>query len=116
MHTGHRRRRPAARTRPPRLPARSASHGPACPDRRLRHIGSVGTGWSDTERQAIAALLATVAADTCPFTERPPSLGRTGSGPTWSERSASQPGPRAGRLRHPSWHRLRPDLTPEGLS
>ncbi|WP_145503743.1 non-homologous end-joining DNA ligase [Streptomyces sp. CFMR 7] len=86
------------------------------PDRRLRYVGSVGTGWSDTERRALAALLATVAADTCPFTEQPPVTGAHWTRPHLVGEVRYTTRTKAGRLRHPSWHRLRPDLTPDDLT
>ncbi|MFI1227593.1 MULTISPECIES: hypothetical protein [unclassified Streptomyces] len=50
---------------------------------------------------ALAELLRIAAIDICPFAEIPPVVRDT---------------TRAGRLRHPSWHRLRPDLAPGNLT
>ncbi|MFJ1742596.1 non-homologous end-joining DNA ligase [Streptomyces microflavus] len=86
------------------------------PDGRLRYVGSVGTGWSDTERSELATLLATLAADTCPFTERPTVTGAHWTRPHIVGEVRFTTRTKAGRLRHPSWHRLRPDLTPDDLS
>ncbi|MFJ4972711.1 non-homologous end-joining DNA ligase [Streptomyces sp. NPDC088755] len=84
-------------------------------DGRLHYVGSVGTGWSDTERATLAALLDTVASDTCPFTERPVAAGARWVVPRLVGEVRYATRTRAGRLRHPSWHRLRPDLTPDDL-
>ncbi|MDW4916324.1 non-homologous end-joining DNA ligase [Streptomyces californicus] len=86
------------------------------PDGRLRYVGSVGTGWSDTERSKLAALLATLAADTCPFTEPPAVAGAHWTRPHLVGEVRFTTRTKAGRLRHPSWHRLRSDLTPDDLS
>ncbi|MFJ4966726.1 non-homologous end-joining DNA ligase [Streptomyces sp. NPDC088729] len=85
------------------------------PDGRLHYVGSVGTGWSDTERTTLAALLDTVASDTCPFTERPAAAGARWVVPRLVGEVRYATRTKAGRLRHPSWHRLRPDLTPDDL-
>ncbi|MGC5363166.1 non-homologous end-joining DNA ligase [Streptomyces sp. DT24] len=81
----------------------------------LRYVGSVGTGWSTTERTTLASLLHTVASDTCPFTERPPVAGARWVRPRLVGEVRYATLTRTGRLRHPSWHRLRPDLTPEDI-
>ncbi|AGK81835.1 DNA polymerase LigD, ligase domain protein [Streptomyces microflavus DSM 40593] len=86
------------------------------PDGRLRYVGAVGTGWSDTERTTLAALLDTVASDTCPFTERPAVAGARWVVPRLVGEVRYATRTEAGRLRHPSWHRLRPDLAPDGVS
>ncbi|WP_420711012.1 hypothetical protein [Streptomyces sp. NRRL F-2580] len=72
-------------------------------DGRLRYLGSVGTGWSDRERADLAHLLAVAAADECPFTPRT-GRGRGQVGPATPCRGS--------QLRHPVWHRLRPELAP----
>lgn len=84
-------------------------------DGSLHYAGSVGTGWSQAERTRLAALLQAAAIDTCPFAQVPPPV----AGARWvlprlvgEVRYTSRT--RAGRLRHPSWHRLRPDLAPGG--
>ncbi|MGW1430338.1 ATP-dependent DNA ligase [Streptomyces sp. NPDC002431] len=81
------------------------------PDGTLLYAGSVGTGWTDRERTALADHLHRTTTSTCPFHPRP-----TVAGAHWVEprlvgeiRYAART--RAGLLRHPSWHRLRPDLT-----
>ncbi|MCA1217380.1 ATP-dependent DNA ligase [Streptomyces sp. 8L] len=82
----------------------------------LRYTGSVGTGWNDRERRQLADLLAVAAWPACPFTPTPkvPAarwvLPRLVAEITYTTRT------RAGYLRHPSWHRLRPDLAPDDLT
>ncbi|WP_436845795.1 hypothetical protein [Streptomyces californicus] len=113
---GHRRRRLAARPRPTHLPARHSRRGQPGPDGRLHYVGSVGTGWSDTERTTLATPLDTMASDTCPFTERPAAAGARWVLPRLVGEVRYATRTKAGRLRHPSWHRLRLDLTPGHLS
>ncbi|MFJ1596610.1 ATP-dependent DNA ligase [Streptomyces sp. NPDC088261] len=82
----------------------------------LRYMGSVGTGWSDRERTTLAQLLHAAEIDHCPFDRVPRVAGARWVLPrlvgevTYSVRT------RAGLLRQPSWHRLRPDLAPEDTS
>ncbi|MFF2231155.1 ATP dependent DNA ligase [Streptomyces anulatus] len=67
----------------------------------LHYAGSVGTGWSETERARLAELLRSAAADHCPFTEVPPvdrarwALPRLVGEVRYSTRT------RTGRLRNP---------------
>ncbi|MEV7102876.1 ATP-dependent DNA ligase [Streptomyces atroolivaceus] len=82
----------------------------------LRYAGSVGTGWSDAERTRLAELLRVAAADTCPFDETPPVTGARWVLPRLVGEVRYATRTKAGRLRHPSWHRLRPDLAPEDLA
>ncbi|MEU1086214.1 non-homologous end-joining DNA ligase [Streptomyces sp. NPDC005892] len=81
----------------------------------LRHIGNVGTGWSDSERSSLAGLLHGAASADCPFTPPPAVPGARWVLPRLVGEVAYATRTRAGLLRHPSWHRLRPDLTPEDL-
>ncbi|MFI5481956.1 non-homologous end-joining DNA ligase [Streptomyces rubiginosohelvolus] len=76
----------------------------------LRYAGSVGTGWSRTERARLAELLQAAATDTCPFTHVPPVAGARWVLPRLVGEVRYTSRTRAGRLRHPSWHRLRSDL------
>ncbi|WP_424569040.1 non-homologous end-joining DNA ligase [Streptomyces sp. CH-036] len=76
----------------------------------LRYAGSVGTGWSRTERARLAELLQAAATDTCPFTHIPPVAGARWVLPRLVGEVRYTSRTRAGRLRHPSWHRLRSDL------
>ncbi|MFC9245705.1 ATP-dependent DNA ligase [Streptomyces sp. NPDC057136] len=82
----------------------------------LRYAGSVGTGWSDTERVTLAELLHAAAIDHCPFTEVPPVAGARWVLPRLVGEVGYATRTRAGRLRHPSWHRLRPDLAPDDIT
>ncbi|WP_439681657.1 ATP-dependent DNA ligase [Embleya sp. MST-111070] len=77
----------------------------------LRYLGSVGSGVSERERRELAGYLGVLARDTSPFTgpvEVPdarwvhPRLVAEITVGAWT---------RAGRVRHPVWQRLRPDLT-----
>ncbi|MEU0163586.1 non-homologous end-joining DNA ligase [Streptomyces sp. NPDC006261] len=85
------------------------------PGGELHYVGSVGTGWSDAERTTLSALLQTAPSETCPFTERPAVTGARWVEPRLVGEVRYTTRTRAGRLRHPSWHRLRPDLTPDDL-
>lgn len=82
----------------------------------LRYAGSVGTGWSDTERETLAELLHAATIDRCPFTEVPPVAGARWVLPRLVGEVRYATRTRAGRLRQPSWHRLRPDLAPEDIT
>ncbi|MFD9499002.1 non-homologous end-joining DNA ligase [Streptomyces sp. NPDC060035] len=81
----------------------------------LRYAGSVGTGWSDSERTTLAGLLRVAAIGTCPFDEVPPVAGARWVLPRLVGEVRYATRTRAGRLRQPSWHRLRPDLAPDDL-
>ncbi|MER7699186.1 MULTISPECIES: ATP-dependent DNA ligase [unclassified Streptomyces] len=82
----------------------------------LHYVGSVGTGWSVAERTALATLLQAAATDTCPFTERPPVTAARWVEPRLVGEVRYTTRTRAGRLRQPSWHRLRLDLTLDDLA
>ncbi|MGW2592700.1 non-homologous end-joining DNA ligase [Streptomyces sp. NPDC001515] len=82
----------------------------------LRYIGSVGTGWSDRERGQLAALLTAAAWPDCPFDHDPAVPGARWVLPRLVAEITYSTRTRAGHLRHPSWHRLRPDLAPDSLS
>ncbi|MDJ0463991.1 non-homologous end-joining DNA ligase [Streptomyces sp. H27-C3] len=79
----------------------------------LRYIGSVGTGWSERERAVLADLLRVAAVDYCPFSTVPPIAGAHWVLPRLVGEVGYATRTRAGFLRHPSWHRLRPDLAAE---
>ncbi|WP_112492329.1 non-homologous end-joining DNA ligase [Streptomyces bacillaris] len=85
-------------------------------DGSLHYAGSVGTGWSQAERTRLAALLQAAASDICPFTQPPPAAGARWVLPLLTGEVRYTSRTRAGRLRHPSWHRLRPDLTHDNLA
>ncbi|MEV6750498.1 ATP-dependent DNA ligase [Streptomyces sp. NPDC051080] len=81
----------------------------------LRYVGSIGNGWSDTERITLAGLLEAAAIDDCPFDEVPSVTGARWVLPRLVGEVRYATRTRAGLLRHPSWHRLRPDLAPDGI-
>ncbi|GHD87646.1 ATP-dependent DNA ligase [Streptomyces naganishii JCM 4654] len=80
---------------------------------RLRYVGSVGTGWSEAEREELAGLLAALASDACPFDPVPAARGARWVLPRLVGEVRYSVRTRAGMLRQPSWLRLRPDLAPE---
>ncbi|MFJ7201090.1 MULTISPECIES: ATP-dependent DNA ligase [unclassified Streptomyces] len=82
----------------------------------LRYVGSVGTGWSDTERLTLAGLLEAAAIDECPFDKVPHVAGARWVLPRLVGEVRYATRTRAGLLRHPSWHRLRPDLAPDDIT
>ncbi|MFD9033344.1 ATP-dependent DNA ligase [Streptomyces sp. NPDC059567] len=79
----------------------------------LRYVGSVGTGWSESERTALARLLHAAEIEDCPFSEVPPVAGAHWVLPRLVGEVRYAVRTRNGLLRQPSWLRLRPDLTPE---
>ncbi|MEU5715614.1 non-homologous end-joining DNA ligase [Streptomyces sp. NPDC020403] len=81
----------------------------------LRYAGSVGTGWSDAERTTLAELLRVAAVDTCPFDEVPRVAGARWVLPRLVGEVRYSTRTKAGKLRQPSWHRLRPDLAPDDI-
>lgn len=81
----------------------------------LRYAGAVGTGWTDRERATLAELLRVAATDDCPFHPRPSLPGARWVLPRLVGEVAYATVTRAGLLRHPAWHRLRPDLTPDDV-
>ncbi|MBV7249221.1 MULTISPECIES: non-homologous end-joining DNA ligase [unclassified Streptomyces] len=85
-------------------------------DGQLHYAGSVGTGWSQAERTHLAELLHVAAIDTCPFADVPPVTGAQWVLPRLVGEVRYTSRTRAGRLRHPSWHRLRPDLAPADIT
>ncbi|WP_413754441.1 ATP-dependent DNA ligase [Streptomyces sp. R-74717] len=82
----------------------------------LRYVGSVGTGWSDTERITLAGLLQAATIDECPFEEVPEAASARWVLPRLVGEVRYATRTRAGRLRHPSWRRLRPDLAPDDIT
>lgn len=81
----------------------------------LRYAGSVGTGWSERERTTLAQLLDVAAIDECPFSPVPRVAGARWVLPRLVGEVAYSTRTRAGLLRQPSWHRLRPDLAPDDI-
>ena len=90
--------------------------GQRAADGRLRHVGGVGTGWSEAERAELAGLLRAAASGTCPFDPEPAVSGAHWVLPRLVGEVAYSTRTRGGLLRQPSWLRLRPDLTPEESS
>ncbi|MFE6495849.1 non-homologous end-joining DNA ligase [Streptomyces sp. NPDC057748] len=82
----------------------------------LRYVGSVGTGWSDTERTTLAELLRVAAIDECPFDNAPGVAGAQWVLPRLVGEVRYTSRTRSGLLRQPSWHRLRPDLAPDDIT
>lgn len=80
---------------------------------RLRYVGGVGTGWSEDERTELAGLLRAAATDVCPFDPVPAVPGAHWVVPRLVGEVRYSTRTRDGRLRQPSWLRLRPDLAPE---
>lgn len=83
---------------------------------RLRYIGSVGTGWNRRERVELADLLQVAAVTACPFSPVPRIAGARWVLPRLVGEIEYTTWTRAGMLRHPSWHRLRPDLAPDDIA
>ncbi|MDF3146717.1 MULTISPECIES: ATP-dependent DNA ligase [unclassified Streptomyces] len=80
---------------------------------RLRYVGGVGTGWSETERTQLAELLRASETDTCPFDPAPRVAGARWVLPRLVGEVRFSVRTRSGMLRQPSWLRLRPDLAPQ---
>ncbi|MFD3907989.1 ATP-dependent DNA ligase [Streptomyces sp. CB04723] len=81
----------------------------------LHFVGSVGTGWTDAARTHLASLLAGLETRTCPFTRRPAVTNARWVMPCLVAEVRYTTRTQAGRLRQPSWHRLRPDLAFDDL-
>ncbi|MCM2416193.1 ATP-dependent DNA ligase [Streptomyces sp. RKAG290] len=82
----------------------------------LRYAGSVGTGWTQRERATLAELLQIAASAECPFGTAPPVAGARWVLPRLVGEVRYTTRTRAGLLRQPSWHRLRPDLAPDDIA
>ncbi|MFF9496636.1 ATP-dependent DNA ligase [Streptomyces flaveolus] len=80
---------------------------------RLRYVGGVGTGWNETERTELAALLRAAATEMCPFDPVPRLPEARWVVPRLVGEVRYSTRTREGMLRQPSWLRLRPDLAPE---
>lgn len=80
---------------------------------RLRYVGGVGTGWSETERTELARLLRAAASSRCPFDPAPRIADAHWVLPRLVGEVGYSTRTRSGMLRQPSWLRLRPDLAPE---
>ncbi|MFJ6433127.1 non-homologous end-joining DNA ligase [Streptomyces sp. NPDC091416] len=77
----------------------------------LRYAGSVGSGMSEREQGELAAYFAVIARASSPFTDRVDVAGAHWVEPRLVAEVTASEWTRAGRLRHPVWQRLRPDLT-----
>jgi len=80
---------------------------------RLRYVGRVGTGWSEEERAELARLLQAVTSHACPFDPDPRVPGARWVLPRLVGEVRYSSRTRTGRLRQPSWLRIRPDLAPD---
>ncbi|MFI6768934.1 non-homologous end-joining DNA ligase [Streptomyces sp. NPDC050355] len=77
----------------------------------LRYVGSVGSGLSDRERRELAQYLAVIPMDRSPFINPVDTMGAHWAEPRLVAEITLTGWTSGGRLRHPIWHRLRPDLT-----
>ncbi|MEV4870983.1 non-homologous end-joining DNA ligase [Streptomyces syringium] len=77
----------------------------------LRYVGSVGSGLSEYERRDLARYLEVVRRAASPFVNPVDVPGAHWVEPRLVAEVAFSGWTPAGRMRHPTWHRLRPDLT-----
>ncbi|MEV5596059.1 non-homologous end-joining DNA ligase [Streptomyces sp. NPDC052496] len=77
----------------------------------LRYVGSVGSGLSGRERRELAGYLDVVRRDTSPFVNAVDVPGAHWAEPRLVAEVTFSGWTSADRLRQPTWHRLRPDLT-----
>ncbi|PJN37848.1 ATP-dependent DNA ligase [Streptomyces sp. CB02959] len=77
----------------------------------LRFVGAVGSGLSDHERRELAHYLSAIPLDRSPFVNPVDLAGAHWVEPRLVAEIAFSGWTAAGRIRHPVWHRLRPDLT-----
>lgn len=77
----------------------------------LRYAGSVGSGMSEREQSELTAYFAVIARASSPFTDPVDVAGAHWVEPRLVAEVTATEWTRAGRLRHPVWQRLRPDLT-----
>ncbi|WP_030613155.1 non-homologous end-joining DNA ligase [Streptomyces sclerotialus] len=77
----------------------------------LRYAGSVGSGLSGHERRELARYFEVLARGTSPFTGPVEVPGAHWVEPRLVAEVGHSGWTSQGRLRHPTWHRLRPDLT-----
>ncbi|WP_406288707.1 non-homologous end-joining DNA ligase [Embleya sp. NBC_00896] len=81
----------------------------------LRYVGAVGTGFSDHERERMGELLRVAAIDECPFAQEPRIADAHWVLPRLVGEVRYATRTRVGLLRHPAWHRLRPDLAGDDI-
>ncbi|THA75933.1 ATP-dependent DNA ligase [Streptomyces sp. A0642] len=77
----------------------------------LRYAGSVGSGLSEREQSELTAYFTVLARSTSPFTDPVDVAGAHWVEPRLVAEVTASEWTRTGRLRHPVWQRLRPDLT-----
>ncbi|GGU79974.1 ATP-dependent DNA ligase [Streptomyces albospinus] len=77
----------------------------------LRYVGSVGSGLSDRERRELKQYLGVIPLDRSPFRNPVDLPGVHWVEPRLVAEISITGWTSAGRVRHPIWHRLRPDLT-----
>ncbi|MEU7637413.1 non-homologous end-joining DNA ligase [Streptomyces sp. NPDC039016] len=77
----------------------------------LRFVGAVGSGLSDHERRELAHYLSAIPLDRSPFVNPVDLAGAHWVEPRLVAEIAFSGWTAADRIRHPVWHRLRPDLT-----
>ncbi|MFE3202407.1 hypothetical protein [Embleya sp. NPDC059237] len=77
----------------------------------LRYVGAVGSGLSERERRELAAYPDVFAAGDTPFTGPVDTPGARWVRPRLVVEITVATWTASGRLRHPVWMRLRPDLT-----
>ncbi|MGW7577650.1 non-homologous end-joining DNA ligase [Streptomyces sp. NPDC054765] len=77
----------------------------------LRYVGSVGSGLSHRERQELAQYLGVIPLGHSPFLNPVDAPGAHWAEPRLVAEITLSGWTSGGRLRHPIWHRLRPDLT-----
>ena len=79
-------------------------------------VGSLGTGWGDTERVTLAGLLKAARDRALPVHRCPPN-NRSLRGAAPPDRRSTLHNPHPGRSATPPvWHRLRPDLAPNDIT
>jgi bifunctional non-homologous end joining protein LigD len=84
----------------------------------LRYAGRVGSGFTSAELDRVAARLAPLASDTCPFEPPPPALHRRGAHwvrPEMAVEIAYGEWTTDGRLRHPVYLGERVDVDPDAV-
>lgn len=84
----------------------------------LRYAGRVGSGFTSAELDRVAARLAPLASDTCPFEPPPPALHRRGAHwvrPEMAVEIAYGEWTGDGRLRHPVYLGERVDVDPDAV-
>ncbi|MCK7624724.1 non-homologous end-joining DNA ligase [Streptomyces sp. RS10V-4] len=77
----------------------------------LRFVGAVGSGLSAHERRELAGYFGVIGADRSPFANPVDLAGVHWTEPRLVAEVTFTGWTATGRLRHPVWHRLRPDLT-----